>query len=135
MKVEYLQHLCNILKEVPDSRLIKVEDTETSFRFESKQKGFNLIAWGCGTTCCAIGFATLDPLFNREGFKYWVNSLGTLAPLYRELTGWTAVSKFFEITGEEADYLFSQDKYSNGNNTVPSEVVSRIEAFIQNEGI
>ncbi len=50
----------------------------------------------CGTTCCAVGLAGLDPEFRREGFAV-DDGIPTLHVLGGEHRNWTAVCRFFGL--------------------------------------
>lgn len=84
----------------------------------------------CGTTACAIGWCCQDPWFQRQGF-----ALGSdqgmpklFFPKYHGLEEWEAVQKFFDLDGDEADFLFRAEAY--GDERVLAAVINRVEAFM-----
>lgn len=80
----------------------------------------------CGTTACAVGFAALDPWFNKRGFKMDIEG----SPVFKFHIGWEAVHTFFGIKPSEAHHLFSDHSYDS-NPTGPSEVADRIMRFVE----
>lgn len=89
----------------------------------------------CGTTACAVGFATLDKRFRAQGLRMHVAS-GCSFPCYvgtegrGGFTGWLAVQKFFDLEYEMADYLFHSDHYSEGKDG-PADVAARIRQVLK----
>ncbi|MEN7527874.1 hypothetical protein [Cupriavidus sp. DL-D2] len=61
----------------------------------------DLDTWACGTVFCAVGWATQDPEFQKEGL-----TLGYHAPMFEGKHDWAAVTAFFGITEGQAEYLF-----------------------------
>lgn len=55
----------------------------------------------CGTTGCAIGWATAIPVFRALGFK-----MKDSEPTFDGEHGWDAVANFFELTTSETKCLF-----------------------------
>lgn len=96
---------------------------------------FNLGGWGrttrsCGTTACAIGDATLMRAFRRRGLRH---ERGFLTPTYKNLAGWPAVEKFFDLTRREAHYLFSSGNYDTDSD--PAIVARRLREFVDRGGV
>lgn len=60
-----------------------------------------LDTWACGTTFCAVGWATQDLQFQKEGL-----TLEYHAPMFEGKHEWAAVTAFFGITEGQAEYLF-----------------------------
>jgi hypothetical protein len=81
----------------------------------------------CGTTCCAVGEATLIPRFKELGLKY-KNRVG---PVFKRYEGFHAAEKFFGISNLEAIKLFTTAFYLDGSETKPDDVASRIRAFVR----
>lgn len=71
-----------------------------------REKHLDMNTWGeeteCGTTCCAAGFAGLDPWFKRRGFSLKHSHGPTKVVATRNNRGWDAVKEFF---GYEPDYI------------------------------
>ena len=86
---------------------------------------FSLVSWHH----CAIGWATKIPEFVVEGFKMTDETASM--PAYKKWINWTAVGKFFGLTKDEAEYLFSMFKYNHPYITAPIFVAQRINKFIQ----
>lgn len=57
--------------------------------------------WACGTVFCAVGWATQDPQFQKEGL-----TLGHHVPMFEGKHEWAAVTAFFGIAEGQAEYLF-----------------------------
>lgn len=98
----------------------------------------------CGTTACAIGWATTlvpetELVLTREGgggcTEYWGPKLGNR-------TGWEAVEEAFQLTEDQAEFLFAPESYFDDyaaydqNDPFPmvKTVVTRIRTFIANNG-
>jgi hypothetical protein len=66
--------------------------------------------WKCDTSACALGWASLDPTFNKEGLtlEWGPNYWGEPAwiPTYAGSTMYDAGARFFGITESEAQQLF-----------------------------
>ncbi|MCY1358659.1 hypothetical protein D9M69_452010 [compost metagenome] len=117
MNVERLERLCGLLKRV-------------------KPEGFDLSGWGwstatCGTVACAVGWATQDPWFRREGLR---SEAGYFYPIFEGEADWDAVELFFELSSEEAEHLFSADRYPVDERINPLAVAARIREFVANGG-
>lgn len=97
----------------------------------TKSKEFNLDSWisdlwfKCGTTCCAVGTACLNPWFQKRGLV-----LKAQVPTYGFRTGFSAASEFFGLSRLECDYLFSPSAYPKSKLTSPKFVAGRIEKLI-----
>lgn len=92
----------------------------------------------CGTTACLAGWGCLVPEFNKEGYKaklYDVTrpELG-IVPVYNDKIMFDALKDFFDLTPEQAHYLFGE--YSDLEDTVSriddgvELAVSRIRDFV-----
>lgn len=119
---------------------------------------FDLGYWAtpeCGTTCCAVGFAALDPRFQEEGLRLhnrvkrlfrpglpqWVNSIDDLTDrrlhrvtqagiTYRGFRNWMAVERFFDLSERDCRHLFSPRAYHAEEQRAPDAVAERIRAFV-----
>lgn len=90
--------------------------------------GFDLGVWNCGTAACAVGHACLDPVFIAQGLT-WDSHYDD--PRYGDESSWYAVETFFDLTGDEATYLFYSDEYpDSGLHTTAPQVADRIESFL-----
>jgi hypothetical protein len=145
MNIDRLNHLITVMEGV-----------------ERANKAFNLTDWvfseelkpgradngylvgslkeSCGTACCALGYAALDPEFTKDGLKLQVEyqesgdeydqvmDVSTIkeynalirdktkqvfgaVPYFSEFTGYLAGSAFFNITTEAAEYMFGPTSY------------------------
>ena len=66
---------------------------------------------GCGTTACAIGWAAQDKWFKEKGLKLEKTGFHewwpvTITKQGEEIDGLDAVMDFFDLSYEEADFLF-----------------------------
>lgn len=123
MKVKRLQHLRKLMLATPPTR-------------------FDMNYWGrdeepCGTTCCALGTAALDPEFVQQGLVgTWHGPKGnkSLEVLFGDEEGTDAGAKFFGISDEKATYLFMPSAYATycyGENRVkPDDVVRHIDNLL-----
>lgn len=82
----------------------------------------------CGTSACAVGLAASDPWFNKRGFKIMNGGPGFIPERGCYLGGWNAVIRFFDLTEEDAFYLFAKPFYIRGNRL---DVARRIEGFVR----
>lgn len=93
---------------------------------------FNMASWGrhddyCGTSACAIGWATYFRLFDDVGFKAEILTLNSIAPYYDGLSSWDAVHAFFGLTDAEAANLFVPAAM------YPDEVADRIRDLLADQ--
>jgi hypothetical protein len=91
----------------------------------------------CGTTACAMGWATTIPEFRALGLKL---DHTRPTPYFGEKFGSEAAAEFFDISNEDAIYLFtpnawhinmrtqSPDQYAS-----PEEVAEHIRQFLKME--
>jgi len=141
MHVERATRMIELLKDVP-------------------LEAFDLRDWisspaaGCGTTCCAIGWAALDPWFQDQGLSITVENfkifrLYTIKTL-KAFDRWTktnycysaktprfegeihfrAAAKLLDITEKQAEWLFSVDFYEDRGPVKPVDVIKRIEQLL-----
>lgn len=80
----------------------------------------------CGTTACALGWASLIPEFKKAGLDR--NTSG--CPSYKGEYGFGAAMKFFAICYEDSKYLFIDESYNTLDKTSPKQVANRIERFL-----
>lgn len=117
MNIKRLQTLANFLKIVTANQ-------------------FDLSTWydddnTCGTTACAIGWATVIPEFSALGFKLVEPRYSDqYLPYFNGYTSWDAVEEFFDLTTKQALFLFTSYYYPNSQN--PKHVVDRLEHVITN---
>jgi hypothetical protein len=99
-----------------------------------KIKEYMMTGVDCGFVCCAIGHAAHDPWFNERGFA--MHRAGTPVVLHNDKvtqTSWFAVTTFFRISHEEAQFLFSEESYKEYRDTMGADVAARIRDFIENK--
>lgn len=112
MQIERLKHLVAILEKVRPAR-------------------FNISIWhvenSCGATACALGWASLDPEFNRQGFT--LASVGGHWPMFKEHDGYSAAAEFFSITMEQSIHLFYPNEYPSDRRG-PADVIARIKELL-----
>jgi hypothetical protein len=153
MNRERLEHLIDVLLEV-----------------DRKERGFSLETWAgninsvmdcslvhaepntCGTACCALGYAALDPQFRREGLKLFVRAQGrgwhvgqlldrthstmpkTVDISFVDFHGYQhfyAAAVFFGIEEETAKWLFHPSRYDH-NRVKPIDVRRRVRYVLAN---
>ena len=101
----------------------------------------------CGTTACAVGHACMMPEFQKKGMRVrivdssgWGSSEGNyLAATFKDkdgniFEGFEAAQKFFKISEDRAEKLFSPDGYNHGgwgpSNVSKSQVVKAIRDYV-----
>lgn len=89
--IERLRELYAMMFGVPDER-VNLKDWISSTRFSANT---------CGTTACAVGWATVYPPFVEQGLE-----MEGKTPVFRYATNWGAVRDFFGIQQEVSSYLF-----------------------------
>lgn len=95
-----------------------------------KPKWFNMDVWAtdgfkekkCGTAACALGWATV--IFR----DLTLNKYDT--PIYQGASDFEAGEKFFEISEEEAGYIFSSDSYRNPRRISPKAAAKHIRKLL-----
>ena len=121
---------------------------------EAQHKAFSIRTWmsapknkdltECGTTCCAAGYAALDPMLQAEGLQLvsWDGNTiiktkadflnlskesaeGVVYPTYKFSTYFAALADFFGILIRDSEYLFSPYSYTEKYVT-PSSVIQHI---------
>lgn len=97
VNIEAIQRLVHILENTPD-------------------QDFNIGSWSCGTVHCAAGLAALNPWFNSKGFKLGEHGFPEFRSTNPENTypincHWGAVTTMFQLTQQEAEWLFSGHEY------------------------
>ncbi len=94
-------------------------------------------SWGgrpdlsCGTSACAMGWATTNPKLRHAGLRLHEN----VGPEYKGLMGFDAAQAVFGLTHAEAMRLFDPAKYNtvgflDCTNIKPHHVISRIDKVI-----
>ena len=116
-------------------------------RNDVKDEVFNLATWvgnddvpwegmddlSCGTTACAMGWATTIPEFKQLGLHLErVSPSGQGFLVFGDYKHFEAAAQFMDITKYQAEYLFDPARYESEDDTTRLEVCERIESFIQN---
>ena len=119
MNVERLGTLAKFLRAVPPER-------------------FNMDTWvekstdngkvACGYAACAMGWACMIPEFRKDGLKLY-----GVEPEYNNETGFEVAMEFFDISYENAEYLFSPETYDD--NVETKEVIQRIDDIINEQNV
>lgn len=85
----------------------------------------------CGTVSCAIGHAYRDRWFMERGFRASEESFGSgPEPEYVGYQGWKAIGRFFDLSLDEQEWLFSVTAYPKEERCDPVAVARRIEEFV-----
>jgi hypothetical protein len=112
-----------------------------------KRKQFDMCFWvsarnttptDCGSAGCALGHACTIPSLRRAGLK-----LDDTVPCFRPhgfyypVYGYDAGKKVFDLSFEEAHYLFNPDSYDTNDpqKITPITVARRIEQFVKRGGM
>jgi hypothetical protein len=117
-------------------RLLKLADFLDQLPTPEKQ--FDLACWAngplslndCGSAGCALGWATVR--FRRQGFV--LTGVYSKLPEYQGNGWYHAAVAFFDITYEEAEFLFCPNYYHRGGGTHVSTVTKRIRKFVEKGG-
>lgn len=103
------------------------------------EEKFDMESWAskntCGTTFCAVGAAAtlgIVPGMRLEEGEFSNNNL-ILVKNNKEYYNWSAVEQAFDLSEEDAEYLFSADAYV-GVGLSQKEVANRINRFIEEDG-
>lgn len=100
-------------------------DAGDDYDYEAVTAG-ELLEHKCGAAACAVGWACVLPEFVAQGLH-----ADGMTPRFQHREHWDAVRKFFEISEETSDALFSGAFHPF--NVTPVEVAERIELALQNE--
>lgn len=122
------------MSTVGNERLLKV----ANFLDQLKESEFDFDSYvaeddgkGCGTVCCAIGW--LPKLF-PDSWKWYLDSYwNILCPRLIDsnfIREFEATAVFFEITGNEANYLFDPNDSGLGRHAKPAQVANHIRKFV-----
>lgn len=88
----------------------------------------NISEYKCGTSACAVGWATLDPWFNEKGLQSAYSQSDIYLIKFDGLYDWRAIEEFFGLDEDEAEDLFTLD--SNYGNNDPLVVAERIREVV-----
>lgn len=129
-----------------DKRLLRL----AKFLRRVPKRRFNMMIWAsglfcgrpkevehkCGTSACALGWASSIPSFKRDGLILKNDFDSDEAYVFFDgVDGYCAASRFFEIGYESAKYLFdSEYGWVNRNKETPKQVAERIERFVKTMG-
>jgi hypothetical protein len=94
------------------------------------KKTFDLTYWSCETTACAVGYASTIPCLKRAGLELTSSLTNCSEPKYRDFTNMLAVAIFFNITVQQAEYLFFKTAYPKTRRG-PRSVAKRIRQFVR----
>ena len=88
-----------------------------------------------GVYACPGGFAALHKPFNKIGLKF-KTVYHKSQPVYKDAEGKAALMKFFNLSEQEANYLFYSVSYGSldpdGKDITPTVVAERIDYLIMN---
>lgn len=132
------------MREYSKKKLLKLAKfLETKVR----AKRFSLDSWAdfwfdaddtdmdCGSTACALGWAT--KCFPKQGLKIDTvpYSLGsTQCVYYKDCSGFAAGAKFFGISHAQSQFLFESAFYPSWGDTRKIDVIRRIRNLVENDG-
>lgn len=99
----------------------------------------------CGSACCALGWAAVDPLLSSQGL-YLKKAVGFGHDVirFKESKNYEAGARFFDITERQSKYLFDPESFmydslilDNDGNTLydsdlitPQHVITRIDEIL-----
>ena len=110
-----------------------------------KPRKFNLGVWArlnralklgmeeenCSSVGCAVGWATTIPQFQALGLTIIERGDGQWIPVFEGRVVYDAVAEFFNLPKEHTWNLFAPDMYPSGSNTPLSEVLGRMDAYLE----
>lgn len=149
-------------KDYIEELIVILENVRANIRERKINTKFHLREWvevnECGTTCCAIGYATLDPEFQKHGLRLMgfsststkdftvrsaedivnqyakrgrLNSTLNFYIKYKDFESFEAISKFFEFERSVTAYsLFSISRYSVNNKSLRN-VIGRLKYLLK----
>lgn len=134
MRRKRLQTLANYL--------VKADKRQKALKAAGKRwRKFDMNKWGnakvlglteakCGTSGCAVGWATTIPEFKRAGLHLAsvVGSSTLCEPKFGRSGGFEAAERFFGLSYNEANYLFAPEYYRRKSS--PISVSRRIKALL-----
>ena len=126
-----LKHLVTVLKRVPRAKF-KMDTWYSDHYFKRKRRVTvpdSFVDVDCHTAACALGWASLDKQFRKEGL---VMSFGT--PEYNDNCGVYAAVDFFNIEAEEAKKLFMPSTFYPAFWITPGRVIRRVKKLIRRYG-
>lgn len=116
-------------------RLLKFADFLDNFRLEQGEH-FDIGSWlvvnDCGTSACAIGWGMKRGLFPELETYVEPSMSFTFIRLkdQPEFKTMYAVGKLFDISSDEAEWLFSDIDHDIGERETPSQVADGIRQFV-----
>lgn len=88
----------------------------------------------CGTTACALGFATMIPEFHKRGLHMVIDTYGHGEVLYAGMTFDDAAMEFFDITDSQSEQLFgyrsSSEVHDHLNPTGVEGAIYRLDRLV-----
>lgn len=146
MNIARLQHLIALLRDIPDenfdirfwynnfdSSALPDNNDDDDVNVLKANRATQVVT--CDTTACALGWAALDPQFNREGLVPLIHN-GELIPHFKDTggEGVHAAAKFFDITVADALRLFGGEyrrAIDECRPTTADDVVDAVEYLIE----
>lgn len=112
------------------TRLLKLAALLEADAKDQKGAKFDLTIWGnmidldkpmsCGTVACAMGLAVASGIFKKDGLTNYTLNDGdarlyahSLIPFYKNESGFHAAAKLFNISYNDANWLFGAEWYPN----------------------
>lgn len=109
------------------------------FDFSQFASATNLGEPNCGTVGCALGWACTMPKFQNLGLRLAQTDERTIEPILpdADLEGWTVAMYLFDLTTEDAQYLFipmyrhPELGFGEARSATPKQVAEHIREFIK----
>lgn len=144
MYCERVQQVVRVLRDVKeDGRLFSLRywgAADPDSIQEMINEGY-IPEGSCGTVACAMGWAGLDPWFNRRGFRIYMEppkdedaishfypTLETRGHRRARFSDFDAVLEFLNISSDDGYHLFVQNRYDD-DYTI-DDVMARINDYI-----
>ncbi len=95
--------------------------------------------WGvrkCGTTACAMGWATTIPEFKKAGLKRRPcgSSKVCMVKFGDRFGSFEACASFFEISEDDSYYLFDPGDSKLGDKATATQVAAHIREYVREAG-
>jgi hypothetical protein len=118
-RIEKLQHLINILENVPSDDSF---DMDVWYLY-----GLNT---SCGFSACALGWAAMDPVFQDMGLGGIESGITFTDNDDTNYCGYDAGCKFFDLEPSESSFLFCYNFYDTHGYVSTKEVIEHVKILI-----
>ena len=112
------------------ANFLALEAIATHLEDNIRDEDFDMSCWKCGCFGCAIGHSMNLPEVESTGLRK--GGLPTfIIPLFKDFSHMLAISKAFELSEEDTDYLFHIKSYIN---PTKNNVIERLRTYCHLKG-